>query len=367
MPVSPQPKAPAVGPFPEPETYGAELVPRLLSWYRASARDLPWRRTKDPYKIWVSEIMLQQTGVEVVRGYYERFLQALPTVRHLAAAEEGAVLKLWEGLGYYSRARNMMRSAKIILQRHGGRFPETYKEIRTLPGVGDYTAGAVASICFGEPRSAVDGNVLRVFSRLLARNFQTPGEKKRLADFVTALCPPRCPGDFNQSLMELGALVCTPARPNCPDCPVSSLCRAFREGRVGDFPARKRTTEKRREALTVLLLTRGEDIALRRRPAEGLLGGLWELPNAPGPLDEEEALSLAEGLGAAPKALIKSGQAFHVFSHVRWDMTWYHIDCAFGGGLSGGAVWVSRDALREDYSLPSAFSKLLNKAGLKAT
>ena len=363
MPPNPAPRQDSVLPDP----LSRELVPRLLSWYAENARDLPWRLSCDPYRVWVSEIMLQQTTVDVVRDYYARFLKAFPTVEALAAAEESDVLKLWEGLGYYTRARNMLRAAKVIMEKHGGNFPSAYEDIRALPGVGDYTAGAIASICFDAPRAAVDGNVLRVFSRLMAQDYPTAADKKRLAGQISALYPKGACGDFTQSLMELGALVCTPSSPQCGACPVSMLCRAHAEGKVDAFPARRAAKEKRVEALTVLILTRGEEIAMRRRAPVGLLGGLWELPNAPGHLDGADAVAFAGRLGARPEKLIQSGRAAHVFSHVRWDMLWYHIACDAGApALSAGAVWVSPAARREKHSLPSAFSKLLKQAGLDA-
>ncbi|HHT17384.1 MAG TPA: A/G-specific adenine glycosylase [Papillibacter sp.] len=366
MPSPENPKIPSQNEAAFPPPLAKELAPRLLSWYRDNARALPWRESTDPYRVWVSEIMLQQTTVEVVRPYYARFLKAFPTVESLAAAEESAVLKLWEGLGYYTRARNMLRAAQVISEKHSGRFPETYEEIRALPGIGDYTAGAIASICFNLPRAAVDGNVLRVFSRLLAQNYLSAAEKRRLAAQISAIYPQDACGDFTQSLMELGALVCTPSSPKCGLCPVRWLCRAFLEGCVNEYPARKGAAAKREEALTVLILTREEDIALRRRAPQGLLGGLWELPNRAGHLIEPEAVAFTESLGARPAELLKSGRASHVFSHVRWDILWYHIACADteDAPLEGGALWVSPKARREGHSLPSAFTKLLKQAGI---
>lgn len=331
----------------------------LLEWYDQNARNLPWRRDREPYHVWLSEIMLQQTGVETVRVYYERFLRAFPTVEALASTSEQAVLKLWEGLGYYSRARNLHKTAKIVTSVYGGRFPETAAALLSLPGVGDYTAGAIASICFGQPAAAVDGNVLRVVSRLTSRDYPGQAGKKRAAAMLEAVYPPDRCGDFTQSLMELGALVCIPnGAPKCPDCPARSFCEAYRAGTVSSFPAKRPRKEKRGEVLTVFILTCAGRVALRRREDGGLLGGLWELPNVPCTLGDEAAFRQAANWGVRPDAPVRSFKETHIFTHVKWDMTCYHLECAARPELF---VWTDSAAPDASYTMPTAFKKLLDR------
>ena len=260
---------------------------RLLDWYNTHRRDLPWRESTDPYRVWVSEIMLQQTRVAAVLPYYRRWMEALPDVAALAAVEEDRLMKLWEGLGYYSRARNLQRAAKVVMENHGGRFPDTFEGLRALPGIGDYTAGAVASIAFHRPVPAVDGNVLRITARLaaLGEDILSPGGRRLFTDMVAELVPPDRPGDFNQALMDLGATVCLPnGQPDCGACPLAALCAAHAAGRETDFPVKRKKQTRRREEMTVYLLLREGRIALRRREARGLLAGLWEFPHIPGTL-----------------------------------------------------------------------------------
>jgi A/G-specific adenine glycosylase len=337
------------------------LPQRLLAWYGQNARLLPWRKDTDPYHVWLSEIMLQQTGVEVVKAYYTRFLEAFPTVEALSAADGQKVLKLWEGLGYYSRARNLIKTARLITGDCGGRFPELIGDIAKLPGIGPYTAGAIASICFNQPTPAVDGNVLRVIARVAGiEDAVTDSVKKRIAASLEAIYPADRRGDFTQSLMELGAVVCIPnGAPNCAYCPVSDICAAFRDGTALSLPVKKQKQAKRLQALTVFLLSCGGSLALRRRADSGLLAGLWELPNVPGILDETEAVTLAADWGVRPLALKKASRRSHVFTHVKWDMLCYTVECA---AQPPGFTWVSREALSDTYALPTAFKKLLDEA-----
>lgn len=268
----------------------AQLPELLLRWYDQSARVLPWREDPTPYRVWVSEIMLQQTRVEAVRPYYERFLEAFPTVEALAGAPEDRLLKQWEGLGYYNRARNLRRAAQVIVERYGGQVPASFEELRSLPGIGDYTAGAVASIAFQIPVPAVDGNVLRVISRVLCRydNILDPRVKRRTERELRQVLPQRV-GDFNQSLMELGALVCLPGGPpKCLVCPLRQVCRGRAQGVAEELPMKAKAKPRRREDRTVFLLVSREGrLALSRRPDQGLLAGLWELPAAEGALSRE--------------------------------------------------------------------------------
>ena len=336
-----------------------EALPgRLLAWYSGHRRDLPWRKDRDPYHVWISEIMLQQTRVEAVREKYLRFLAELPDVEALAAAEEDRVLKLWEGLGYYSRARNLQKTARILKGRYGGTFPGTWEEIRTLPGIGDYTAGAICSICYDMPTPAVDGNVLRVVARLLTiEEVPTePAVRGRITRELAAVYPPGECGTFTQALMELGATVCLPnGTPRCGDCPLRDLCGSA-GGRWRSYPLRAVKKNRREEKRTVFLLTCGEKIALEKRPDTGLLAGLWQLPNVSGELDEAGALDAARAFGLEPVRLLYRLSRSHIFTHIRWNMTAYRIECAAPGG---GFVWAGRDRVAGEYSLPTAFRQFL--------
>lgn len=343
-----------------------EIPALLLSWYDAGARVLPWRENPEPYWVWVSEIMLQQTRVEAVKPYYERFLNELPTVADLAAAPEEQILKLWEGLGYYNRVRNMQKAAQIVMERYSGAIPASYEELRSLPGIGEYTAGAIASIAFQIPAPAVDGNVLRVISRLLCRreNILDPKVKKWTEEEIRKIIPKRA-GDFNQSLMELGAMVCLPnGAPKCGECPLSSLCRAHTQGIEETLPVKAKKKPRKQEQRTVFLLTCGEKLALRRRPEKGLLAGLWELPSVEGLLTEPEAAGLLEQWGVLLKAGLEPRQeSKHVFTHVEWHMTAWAAEAA---REAEGFAWVRAEALNREYTLPSAFKAYFAEIGKTA-
>ncbi len=323
------------------------LVVPLLEWYRDNARTLPWRRDPTPYHVLVSEIMLQQTRVAAVLDYYRRFLEELPSVQDLAACPEDKLLKLWQGLGYYSRARNLQRAAKVITEDWGGEFPPDYAALRALPGVGDYTAGAVSSIAFGLPEPAVDGNVLRVVSRVTGdrRDVTRPETKKAVDAALRAVMPLSCPGDFNQALMELGATVCLPnGAPLCDRCPAREFCAACREGLAGQLPVKPPKKGRKVEERTVYIILKDGRVALRKRPGKGLLADLWEYPNElspwPCPVAGEEAFA---------------AQGKHVFTHIEWRMTAYTV-AAESEALPAGWVWADRAALAEKYALPSAFA-----------
>ena len=329
------------------------LTPALLEWYRDHRRELPWRSDPTPYHVWVSEIMLQQTRVAAVLGYYRRFLEELPGVEDLARVEEDRLLKLWQGLGYYNRARNLQRGARQIMERFGGRFPDTYDEIRSLSGVGDYTAGAIASIAFGLPEPAVDGNVLRVVARLTGDrgDIARAETKRRVRALLAQVIPVDAPGQFNQALMELGALVCLPnGAPDCDRCPAAELCAARREGKTDVLPVKSGKKPRVIERRTVCLIFCGSRVALRRRPARGLLAGLWEFPNYLTDAPERWSLS--------PAAIEYCGTGKHIFTHREWHMTgerWY----LESETLPSGWVWADRNALRERYAVPNAFSAFL--------
>ncbi len=325
----------------------AELPPLLLDWYDRSARILPWRSNPTPYRVWVSEIMLQQTRVAAVLDYYRRFLAELPTVQALAACPEDKLLKLWQGLGYYSRARNLQAAARQVVDGYGGEFPADYAAIRALPGVGDYTAGAIASIAFGLPEPAVDGNVLRVVSRITGdrRDVTRPETKKAVSQALRAVMPLDCPGGFNQALMELGATVCLPnGAPLCDQCPARDLCAARREGLTDQLPVKPPRKGRRVEERTVYIILSDRRVALRKRPGKGLLANLWEYPNGlspwPCPVAGETAFA---------------AQGRHIFTHIEWRMTAYTVSAATDT-LPTGWVWADREELAETYSIPSAFA-----------
>ena len=327
----------------------------LLAWYDENKRDLPWRGTGDPYRVWVSEIMLQQTRVAAVMPYYQRWMEELPTVEALAAVDEERLMKLWQGLGYYSRARNLQKAAKQVTENHGGVFPNTYETIRALAGVGDYTAGAIASIAFGLPVPAVDGNVLRVTARITGDggDISTPAMKKKVTAALAEVIPLDAPGDFNQALMELGATVCLPnGAPLCERCPGRSLCAALAHGRTGELPVKAPKKPRRVEERTVWLIFWENRAALRRRPGRGLLAGLWEFPSEPG----DGPLPPQWGVEALSQQY--AGQARHIFTHIEWHMTLRTVE-AGSDALPEGWVWAGRAQLEEKYALPSAFEGAL--------
>lgn len=330
----------------------------LLVWYKENARVLPWRSHPTPYRVWVSEIMLQQTRVAAVLDYYRRFLEAAPTAADLAALPEDHLMKLWQGLGYYSRARNLQKAARQITEEFGGTFPNTYDAIRSLAGVGDYTAGAIASIAFGLPVPAVDGNVLRVTARICgdSGDITTPAMKKKVTLALEQIIPVNNPGDFNQAMMELGATVCLPnGAPLCERCPAAGFCRAFLEGRTGELPVKAAKKARRVELRTVYLLYYGTCVALRRRPDKGLLAGLWEYPN-----ELADGSDWPAAWGLAPAALEKAGTGKHIFSHIEWHMTALAGELA-SPTLPDGWVWADRTALRDIYAVPNAFRFVSDK------
>ena len=319
----------------------------LLEWYREHARVLPWRSDPTPYHVWLSEIMLQQTRVAAVLDYYRRFLEECPSAADLAALPEDRLMKLWQGLGYYNRARNLQRTAKIIVQEYGGAFPADYDAVRALPGVGDYTAGAICSIAFGLPVPAVDGNVLRVIARITGdtSDVTATATKRRVAARLREVLPVGAPGAFNQALMELGATVCLPnGAPLCRDCPAGPFCTAVRTGRTGELPVKAPPKARRVEERDVFLIFYNGRVALRRRGSRGLLAGLWEYPNelSPAPCP----VAGWESIGAAGR---------HIFSHVEWHMQG-HVVQAMGAELPKGWVWASRRELDAVYALPNAFA-----------
>lgn len=338
-----------------------KAVAALLDWYAANARDLPWRKTSDPYRIWVSEIMLQQTRVEAVKPYYERFLNAFPTVRDLAKAPEEKLLKLWEGLGYYSRARNLQKAARVIVAEYGGKMPADEEKLRKLPGIGDYTAGAIASIAFGIRAPAVDGNVLRVLARVSGSyaDITLQETKNAFRAALRAVVPERA-GAFTQAMIELGACVCVPnGEPKCALCPLAPWCAANEKNLTAELPVRSAKKPRRIEERTVLLIRDGDRTALHKRPEKGLLAGLYEYPNLPGHLLPEELPGIIRQMGFEPLRMTRLEDSKHVFTHIEWHMIAYAVKIApeFDGyHPASGFFFVRDDDLRGNYAIPSAFS-----------
>lgn len=337
-------------------------VPPLLAWYAENRRELPWRREPTPYHVWISEIMLQQTRIEAVIPYYARFLRELPDLPALAAVPEERLLKLWEGLGYYSRARNLKRAAEQVMAEYGGRLPAEAAKLRTLPGIGEYTAGAIASIAFGQPEPAVDGNVLRVIMRLTAcaDDVLDIKTRRRVTGELRQLYPsgPEA-GALTEGLMELGETVCVPnGEARCPRCPLREQCLALAGGSVDRYPVRSPQKERRREEKTVLLLRCGARWALRRRGDSGLLAGMWEFPSLEGRREAADLPGALASLGVEARDIEPCGEHKHIFTHVEWHMIGFLADCA---RESGGYVWETADVIRRDYAIPTAFKAFLKK------
>lgn len=304
------------------------LVQPLMEWYDKNARILPWRESPTPYRVWVSEIMLQQTRVEAVKPYYERFMKRLPDIPSLAMAPEDELLKLWEGLGYYNRARNLQKAAVRIMEQHGGEMPSDYEELLALPGIGSYTAGAIASIAFGAPQPAVDGNVLRILSRALCyeKDVLSQSAKNEMEDLVRGMIPKERAGAFNQALMELGATVCVPnGAPHCEKCPWEKLCLAHKKGYETAYPHKAKKKARVIEDYTILVIQDADKTAIRKRPEKGLLAGMYEFPWVSGFCTEEEVLEIVKGMGYAPIYIKELTKSKHIFSHKEWHMKGYAV------------------------------------------
>lgn len=351
------------------------IVEPLLTWFDGHKRELPWRSNVSPYRVWVSEIMLQQTRVEAVKPYFDRFLLELPDIEHLAGAQEERLLKLWEGLGYYNRVRNMQKAAIQVMEEYGGSMPSEYEELLRLKGIGHYTAGAIASIAFQKKVPAVDGNVLRVLSRLTMDGEDIASQKvrNRVEEELRLVMPNRA-GDFNQALMELGAIVCVPnGEPKCGECPWGSFCQAYRHGRIRQFPykspAKKRVAEKK----TVLIIRDGEKLMLHKRDSKGLLAGMYEFPMMDCDAAKEEIISFVRGLGCEPLHLKDIGEAKHVFTHREWQMRGYLVRVepfdynGEGRKLSPDYILADPDKINEEYPVPSAFCAYTPYAGVRLT
>ena len=335
------------------------IVEPLLMWYKKHARILPWRKNHNPYCVWVSEIMLQQTRVEAVIAYYNRFMKSFPNVRTLAEAKEETVLKLWEGLGYYSRARNLKKAAEIICEKYDGVFPQDYKDILALPGIGKYTAGAISSIAFGMPYSAVDGNVLRVITRLneIEQNIQNEKFRKEIGNRLEQVYPKNHCSEFTQSLMELGAVVCLPnGAPKCEECPLNTKCRAYKNDTWQKYPIKKEKVERKVIEKTVLILNDSGKIAVRKREKMGLLAGMWEFPNVDKKFHPSEIDAWLQKQNIDVIRIEKHKNVKHIFTHLEWNMHCYKVDCKAKDNIY---QWVDAEKLNREIPLPTAFWKCL--------
>ncbi len=342
-----------------------KIVAPLLEWYDQNKRKLPWREQKDPYHIWISEIMLQQTRVEAVRGYYSRFLERFPTVQALAEAPDDELMKLWQGLGYYNRARNLKKAAQVIEKEYQGKFPEDYEILITLPGIGEYTAGAIASIAFGQNVPAVDGNVYRIYTRLHAdaSDITRAAVKKRIRGEVASVIPEGRAGSFNQALMDLGAVICLPnGKPLCGKCPAADFCIAGAEGTYDKFPKKPEKKPRKVEERSVFLLEYQGKYLIQKRPEKGLLAGLWEFPSQEGRLSSGQLHEFLEEWGCAGEEVELLGTGKHIFSHVEWHMYGYLIHLKqLSERMTEGMVLSGVSEIQSEYSIPSAFSMFLKK------
>ena len=340
-----------------------EIVQPLISWYRQNKRILPWRDQKNAYYTWVSEIMLQQTRVEAVKPYFLRFIGELPDVKALAECPEEKLMKLWEGLGYYNRVRNMKNAAQTVVSEYSGILPASYEELLALKGIGSYTAGAIASIAYDIPVPAVDGNVLRVFSRITEdrQDIMKQSVRRQVEEKLLEIMPKEAPGDFNQALMELGAVVCVPNGPaRCTECPIAEFCRAYHHGTVDELPVKapkkKRTIENR----TVFVIQDGERTAIHKRPEEGLLAGLYELPNIEEHLNKKEITQYCKEIGLMPIHIKKLPAAKHIFSHIEWQMIGYDIRVdELEKTNNKKYLFIHPEEIQNEYPIPSAFEKYM--------
>ena len=336
-----------------------EIIEPLLDWYDANARVLPWREEPSPYRVWVSEIMLQQTRVEAVKPFFDRFLESLPGVKELAECPQDRLLKLWEGLGYYNRVRNMQNAARVVMEKYDGRMPENYEALLELPGIGRYTAGAISSIAFGIPVPAVDGNVLRVMSRLTLDedDILKQSVKSRWEREIGVMMPQDRPGAFNQALMELGAVVCVPnGTAKCGQCPLEAFCMAREAGRIRDFPKKAPKKQRKIEKRTVLILLAGNRTAICKRPENGLLAGLYEPLNLKEHLSREQILNYLKERHISALHIQEAEESKHIFSHKEWHMAGYIVKVEEPlGRETDDIIFVEREERKKNYPIPSAF------------
>lgn len=333
-----------------------EIVKPLLEWYQENRRMLPWREDKNPYHVWLSEIMLQQTRIEAVKEYYARFLAELPTIQELAEVEEEKLLKLWEGMGYYNRARNLKKAGQKIMQEYDGKMPKRYEDILTLPGIGEYTAGAISSICFNEKVLAIDGNVLRVISRIVAskKDILLLATKKEIAKKLEKIIPEEA-GNFNEALMELGETICIPnGKPQCEKCPLQTFCLAKKKGLIEEIPVREKKAKRKVEEKVVFILRHGERVAVQKREEKGLLAGMYQFPNEKGDKTKKQIEEILKKWNLKAKRIREVGKAVHIFSHIEWHMTGYEIQVEAENEIF---EWITKEQLENNFAIPTAFAK----------
>jgi len=338
------------------------IVNPLLEWYQKEKRDLPWRHTKDSYKIWISEIMLQQTRVEAVKEYYERFLKELPTLKDLATVDEDKLLKLWEGLGYYSRARNLKKCAETLIKNNQTELPRNYDELKSLPGIGPYAAGSIGSIAYDLKTPAIDGNVLRVMTRIYEddRNIMNSQVRREYFQKIQEIMPADHTRDFTESLMELGALVCVPnGAPTCLTCPLNFCCQSYQHGTMLQYPVKKKSAVRKIEEKTIIILEYNGKYAIQKRPDTGLLASMYEFFSIPSKLSEEELEMFLEEHDILSQKVYNLGILKHIFSHIEWHMVGYHVVCQ--EKPEQDFIWASKKELTEKYSLPNAYIKYIQK------
>lgn len=337
-----------------------EIVEPLLAWYHENKRDLPWRKDKNPYHIWISEIMLQQTRVEAVKNYYRLFMETLPTIEDLKKVEEDTLLKLWEGLGYYSRARNLKKAAIEIVEKYNGKFPEEYEELRKLPGIGPYTAGAISSIAFDKKVPAVDGNVIRVMLRLKnsRRKIDDPKLKEELFQELIEMMPEES-GNFNQAFMDLGATICIPnTYPLCSSCPLQKYCKAYLEHNTLNIPVPKEKKTKAKEKYTIVIFMYQGKVAIRKRPDSGILASLYEFLTIEGDYTLPKLKEFLTSQEIKIKKIKRLGSSKHIFTHKIWEMKGYLVEIE---EMIPDFHWIEKEELLTKYSIPTAFSYYKDK------
>ena len=338
-----------------------KIVTSLVEWYYRNKRMLPWRTDRDPYHVWVSEIMLQQTRIEAVIGYYERFMKELPTIQDLASCPQDRLLKLWEGLGYYNRVRNLQKAAQMIVEEYHNRFPNTYSQILSLPGIGEYTASAISSICFSLKEATVDGNVLRVYMRVnnCYDNIDDIKVRKRVRKDLIPIMPEDA-GGFNEALMELGETICIPnGVPKCGDCPIQKFCKAYAHNTILDLPIRNPKKEKKIEDYTVFLLVSQNMVAIEKRQSKGLLHNMWQFPNVEKVMTLSQVQTYLEERKLPFSAIEKANSYIHIFTHKKWSMQAYFVVLKEKIEIEN-AIWVSFHDLEKTYAIPTAFQPFKN-------
>lgn len=344
------------------------IIEPLLSWFSKNARILPWREEPTPYRVWVSEIMLQQTRVEAVKPYFERFTTTLPNVQSLAECDEEKLLKLWEGLGYYNRVRNMQTAARTIMNDYNGELPKEYEELLKLKGIGHYTAGAIASIAYGKAVPAVDGNVLRVITRVSAdtSDIMKDSVKRTIEQALANIMPKEHASAFNQALMELGAKVCIPnGEPLCSKCPWTDFCEARKQKLWKELPVKKKTLKRKIEERTVFVIRKENTIVLNKRPQKGLLAGLYEFPNVNCHMTEEEALNWVKNQKLMPLKIVPLQNAKHIFSHIEWHMMGYMVWIDELSEENSEFLFIELEESQKNYPIPAAFSAYTKYMNMK--